>query len=148
MPKKETKPFPLRQLLILGISSYFYAIKALTRPNATLTNKLIRITALCRFSEPVAFCSIFPYVTNFVESLNIAENEQAVSIYAGALISAFALAEFAAAAFWGRISDKIGRKPVLLTGLFGTGLSMLIFGFSRNFPLAVVARVLGGLLNG
>lgn len=83
-----------------------------------------------------------------IESFHIASDERSISIYAGALISSFAFAEFSGAAVWGTISDRIGRKPVLLTGLFGTGLSMLIFGFSRNLPLAVAARVLGGLLNG
>lgn len=49
---------------------------------------------------------------------------------------------------WGRISDRIGRKPVLITGLVGTALSMILFGFSTNLWCAVMARALGGLLNG
>ena len=40
---------------------------------------------------------------------------------------------------WSRMSDHIGRKPVLLIGIFGTMLSMLSFGLSRSF-LALVAR--------
>jgi len=34
---------------------------------------------------------------------------------------------------WGRLSDRIGRRPVLLTGLFGLGLSMICFGLSHTF---------------
>lgn len=48
----------------------------------------------------------------------------------------------------GRLSDKIGRKKVLLGGMFGTGLSMLLFGFAQSLPMALFARALGGLLNG
>jgi MFS family permease len=62
--------------------------------------------------------------------------------------SAFAFAEFSSGVAWGRLSDRIGRKPVLLTGLAGTALSMLIFGFAPNLPVALLARALGGLLNG
>jgi nitrate/nitrite transporter NarK len=40
---------------------------------------------------------------------------------------------------WGRLSDKIGRKPVLITGLARTGLSMLIFSFALNLPFALLA---------
>lgn len=46
------------------------------------------------------------------------------------------------------MSDVVGRKPVLIMGLFGTGISMVIFGFSRNLPLALIARGVGGALNG
>lgn len=49
---------------------------------------------------------------------------------------------------WGRVSDKIGRKPILLGGLAGTLISMLAFGFAKSFPVALLARAAGGFLNG
>lgn len=92
--------------------------------------------------------SIFPYIYYMVLSFNITQDERQVSIYAGMVTSAFALAEFSASVFWGRLSDRVGRKPVLLTGLAGTGVSILAFGFSLNLPMALVARAVGGILNG
>lgn len=49
---------------------------------------------------------------------------------------------------WGRISDKVGRKPVLIGGLVGTLVSNAMFGFAKSFPIALLARALGGGLNG
>lgn len=92
--------------------------------------------------------SIFPYIYHMVRSFKITQNEDQVAIYAGLVTSSFAFAEFLASIFWGRLSDRIGRKPVLLTGLAGTGLSMIMFGFSPNLQVALVARALGGILNG
>lgn len=69
-------------------------------------------------------------------------------MYAGVVTAAFTFAEFSSGMLWGKLSDRIGRKPVLLTGLAGTGLSMLVFGFSPNIYVAIIARALGGLLNG
>lgn len=83
-----------------------------------------------------------------VQSFKITQNDEQITFYAGLITSAFAFAEAISSMFWGRLSDRIGRKPVLLTGLAGTGLSMLIFGFSSNLALAITARCLGGLLNG
>lgn len=104
--------------------------------------------ALCRICEPIAFTSIFPYIYYMVLSFNITQDERQVAIYAGMVTSAFALAEFSASVFWGRLSDRVGRKPILLTGLAGTGVSMLAFGFSLNLPMALLARAVGGILNG
>lgn len=92
--------------------------------------------------------SIFPYIYYMIESFKITTNHDKISIYAGMVTSAFAFAEFSTGVVWGRFSDKIGRKPVLLGGLAGTGLSMMIFGFAPNLFVALLGRALGGLLNG
>lgn len=49
---------------------------------------------------------------------------------------------------WGSLSDRVGRKNVLIFGCAGTLLSLLIVGFAPNFWIALLGRVLGGLLNG
>ena len=70
------------------------------------------------------------------------------SFYAGILIASFSLSEALTSMFWGGLSDRVGRKPVLLLGCFGTMLSLLVVGFSTNFTIALCGRVLGGVLNG
>lgn len=50
--------------------------------------------------------------------------------------------------FWGGLSDRLGRKPILLFGCCGTVLSLLTLGLSTNFWMALFGRALGGLLNG
>ena len=92
--------------------------------------------------------SIFPYVYYMVISFKVTSDTRQIAIYAGMVTSAFTFAEFLSGVAWGRISDRVGRKPVLLAGLAGTALSMLVFGFAPNLPVALVGRALGGLLNG
>jgi MFS family permease len=92
--------------------------------------------------------SIFPYVYFMVESFRVTENDRKIALYAGLITSSFTFAEFTAGVFWGKMSDRIGRKPVLIMGLIGTAISMVVFGFSPNLPTAMTARALGGLLNG
>ena len=92
--------------------------------------------------------SIFPYIYYMVQSFHITDDDKQISFYAGLVTSAFALAEAMSSGIWGRLSDKLGRKPILLVGLAGTSLSMLVFGFAHNLQTALIARALGGLLNG
>ena len=70
------------------------------------------------------------------------------SFYCGILIASFSLAESMTSMWWGSLSDRVGRKPVLLLGCFGTMLSLLVVGFSQNFAVALAGRIVGGLLNG
>lgn len=90
--------------------------------------------------------SMFPYIYYMVKDFGVPEND--ISFYAGMVTSAFTFAEFSTGMLWGRLSDKIGRKPVLLTGLAGTALSVLVLGFAPSIWVALIARALGGLLNG
>ncbi|WPH02888.1 Hypothetical protein R9X50_00575600 [Acrodontium crateriforme] len=105
------------------------------------------LLALVRVAEPIALTSIFPYAWRLVLHFKIGEECNA-SFYAGILISAFSLAESLTGMYWGGVSDRIGRKPVLLIGCFGTIASLLIVGLSSNFWIALLGRVVGGLLNG
>lgn len=50
--------------------------------------------------------------------------------------------------YWGGLSDRIGRKPVLLIGCLGTMFSMVMVGFASNIWIALLGRGIGGLLNG
>lgn len=92
--------------------------------------------------------SIFPYIYYMIKSFNITSDDRQIAMYAGMVTSAFAFAEFSTGVVWGKLSDRVGRKPVLLTGLAGTGVSMLVFGFAPSLPVALLGRALGGILNG
>lgn len=70
------------------------------------------------------------------------------SFWAGVLVSAFAIAEASTAMIWGSLSDRYGRKPIILIGLMGTTISCLVLGLARNYWVALAARLVGGLLNG
>lgn len=63
-------------------------------------------------------------------------------------MSAYTGAEAVTAVFWGTVSDRVGRKPVVLFGLAGVALGSLVFGVSTNYWVALGARALSGLLNG
>ncbi|KAI0171862.1 MFS general substrate transporter [Hypoxylon sp. FL1284] len=105
------------------------------------------LLAIVRLAEPIALTSIFPYAWALVKRFKIG-NEQDASFYAGLLISSFALAEALMGMYWGGLSDRVGRKPVLLLGCIGTMFSMVMVGFATNIWIALIGRALGGLLNG
>ncbi|KAF1974724.1 MFS general substrate transporter [Bimuria novae-zelandiae CBS 107.79] len=104
------------------------------------------LLALVRVAEPIALTSIFPYAIKLVAHYGASESQ--APFFAGILISAFSLAEACTGMYWGGLSDRIGRKTVLLMGCCGTISSLLIVGFSSSFWIALAGRILGGILNG
>ncbi|TLD26760.1 hypothetical protein PspLS_05138 [Pyricularia sp. CBS 133598] len=102
--------------------------------------------AICRFSEPIAFTSIMAYTYEMVKDLGIDEGQ--APFYAGLVVSAYAVAETLTSMGWGALSDRVGRKPIVLSGLVGVGLSSLTFGLATNYWVAFAARLVGGALNG
>ena len=67
---------------------------------------------------------------------------------AGYLASGYFIGNFIGSFVWGWISDRVGRRPVLLFGIAATITCELLFGFSQNFSWAIIARFSWGLLNG
>jgi MFS family permease len=49
---------------------------------------------------------------------------------------------------WGMLSDNYGRKPIVVYGILATIPATLMFGFSKSFALALIARTIAGLFNG
>jgi MFS family permease len=98
-------------------------------------------------AEPIALTSIFPYAWKLVQNYHVGSEANA-PFFAGILISAFSLAEACSGMYWGGVSDRVGRKPVLLFGCMGTVCSLLVVGLAPNFWVALLGRILGGLLNG
>ena len=65
----------------------------------------------------------------------------------GLLVAISALTEFIFGPIWGSISDRKGRKPILMVGMLGYGLSMLLFGLSTQLWMLFVFRALSGVLS-
>ncbi|KAH9481793.1 Major facilitator-type transporter psiT2 [Psilocybe cubensis] len=109
----------------------------------------IGIVLLLQICEPICSQSIYPYINELVSKLDITGgDERRIGYYAGLIESLFFLTEAMTVFQWSRVSDRIGRKPVLIIGMMGTILSMLFFGLSRTFATLVISRCLCGLLNG
>lgn len=68
-----------------------------------------------------------------------------VAFHAGVLTGLYMLAVAAFAPLWGRLSDRVGRRPVLVAGLVGFALSTIFFAAARTLPQLYLERALSGL---
>ena len=64
------------------------------------------------------------------------------------IMGAYSLCQLVAAPFWGNLSDRYGRRPILMTSLAGACVSYLILGFANNIWWLLVSRMLGGFMAG
>src|SRR5882672_331172 len=63
------------------------------------------------------------------------------------LFTLYSLMQFLFAPLWGHLSDRIGRKPILLAGLFGGGLGLLAFAMADRLPMLYAARAISGFMS-
>ncbi|KAJ7163892.1 major facilitator superfamily domain-containing protein [Mycena crocata] len=107
------------------------------------------ILLFIQFSEPVTALVIYPFIMQFVRDTGVTGGDETKTGYfAGIIESVFFLAECLTVVYFGRASDRYGRRPVLLFGPVGLALSMLGFGFSKRFWSLVVFRCFQGAFNG
>ncbi|KAF8896549.1 major facilitator superfamily multidrug-resistance, DHA1 sub-family [Infundibulicybe gibba] len=107
------------------------------------------ILSLIQFAEPVTATVIYPFVNQFVQETGITlGDEKKTGYFAGIIESVFFFTEALTVLCWGRLSDRIGRRPVLLLGPLGLSLAMFGFGASQGFWPLVVYRSLQGVFNG
>ncbi|KIM39395.1 hypothetical protein M413DRAFT_447318 [Hebeloma cylindrosporum] len=102
-----------------------------------------------QLAEPLTSQVIYPFAPQLIRDVGITKgNESQVGYYVGLMQSLFFVTQAITVLHWSRISDRVGRKPVILIGLFGLSLSMFCFGLSRTFWGLVLSRSLSGALNG
>jgi hypothetical protein len=108
------------------------------------------VLVLARLSEPLTQNSLGSYIYYQLRSFDPSLPDSTISYQAGVIHAAFPAAQCLTAILWGRFADwkHGGRKRVIWIGLLGTMLSMIGFGFSHSFAVAVVFRCMGGVLNG
>ncbi|KZT38806.1 MFS general substrate transporter [Sistotremastrum suecicum HHB10207 ss-3] len=120
-----------------------------TRPVTPIPKFQIAVLLFLSLAEPVTNTVIYPFVNQLIEETGITKGDYGkVGYYAGLIESLFFVAEALMVLHWGRLSDKIGRKPVLTIGVMGLATSMLSFGLSKTFWALVVSRSLAGALCG
>lgn len=109
----------------------------------------ITLLLVLQLAEPLTSQVIYPFAPEFVRHSGITHGDETkVGHYVGLMQSIFFAAQAMTVLHWSRISDIVGRKPVILTGLSGLSLSMYCFGLSRTYWSAVISRSLNGFLNG
>lgn len=89
----------------------------------------------------IGFGVIIPIMPFYVESFGASGSEL------GMLMAIFSIMQFLFAPFWGRLSDQVGRKKVLVIGLLGNTLSQLLFGLSTSLWMLFASRALSGILS-
>ncbi|MDQ6927168.1 MAG: MFS transporter [Actinomycetota bacterium] len=86
----------------------------------------------------VGFGIILPILPQYAERFG------ASPAVVGALFASFSVAQLLCAPLWGSVSDRIGRKPVLILSLVGTAVGSLLTGLAGSLPLLFAGRVLDG----
>ena len=132
--------------------------------------KNIKLVFLTLFLDLIGFSIIFPlfpalakhYLTydsdNFFlqlifSSINALTDVGGTSmsgivLFGGALGAIYSLLQFVAAPLWGSLSDRIGRRPILLISIFGLFISYVLWIFAGSFTILILARIIGGIMGG
>ncbi len=110
-----------------------------TTPSPAVRAPALAVLFAVVFINLVGFGLVVPLLPFFAQSLK-AEAWQITLMF-----SAYSLGQFFAEPFWGRLSDRVGRKPVLLVTLVANALGYLMLAFVPNIWLAVAVRLFTGL---
>ncbi|KAJ2689576.1 hypothetical protein IWW39_001380 [Coemansia spiralis] len=101
-----------------------------------------------RLAEPINLTLILPFMYRMIEDFDIADSPKDISHYSSILYMSFSISQTLTIMHWGRLSDRIGRRPVLIAGLIGILAVSVLFGFTKTFAMAVVVRMATGVFAG
>ena len=104
------------------------------------------------FIDLLGFGMVIPllpiYAKDFAEQMGLESGHARVGVVIGLLMSSFSAMQFLCAPLWGRLSDRIGRRPVLMIGLASSAVFYTLFGVAtvmKSLPLLFASRVGAGI---
>ena len=103
--------------------------------------KAVLILSFALIVVMLGFGMVIPIFPFYIEELGASGREL------GLLVATSALLEFVFAPIWGSVSDQTGRKPILMLGMLGYGLSSLLLGLSTQLWMLFASRALSGILS-
>ncbi|MGQ0813878.1 MAG: MFS transporter [Gemmatimonadota bacterium] len=92
--------------------------------------------------DMMGFGIVLPLLPFYAESMAASPLDITV------LVASYSAMQLAAAPFWGRVSDKRGRRPLLIAGLFASAFSYLLFGLAESFWWLLLSRMVAGAAGG
>lgn len=99
----------------------------------------------CVFLDALGIGLIVPVLPRLIGTL--AETRDLQTGWYGLIMVSYGLMQFFFAPLLGTLSDRIGRRPVLLTGIFGLSLMMLVPAFSQSLAMILGSRLVGGMMS-
>ena len=108
----------------------------------------LMVLFLVTMIDLIGFGIVIPFLTYLVEDLADSQGIVEVGIWVGILMTSYSAAQFLFSPIWGSISDRIGRRPVLMIGLVGNTVFFTMFGLANTLVVALIARFLAGVFNG
>ena len=111
--------------------------------------KHLLVLFFCLFLVMVGFGITLPVFAFYAERLARAggASEGQAAVHVGLLTGIYALMQFLFAPMWGRWSDRIGRKPLVLIGIAGYAIAQALFGLANSLWLFYGARIIGGIFS-
>ncbi len=105
-----------------------------------------------RKSEGVLFAAVLIDMLGFGIVMPVlpfyATEMQATPLEVTLIIASFSATQLAAAPLWGRVSDRRGRRPLIIAGLFASAVSYLIFGLAESVAVLLLSRMAAGAAGG
>ena len=98
--------------------------------------------------DMIGFGIVIPFLTYLVEDLATENDVLDIGIWVGLLMTSYSAAQFLFSPIWGGLSDRIGRRPVLMIGLLGNTVFFTMFGLANTLYMALIARFFAGVFNG
>lgn len=111
--------------------------------------KQLFVLLACLFVVMIGFGITLPVLPFYVErlALDAGASRRAVVLHVTMLTAVYALMQLVFAPLWGRWSDRIGRRPLILMGIAGYVVAQVMFGLATSLWLLYVARIVGGILS-
>ena len=107
--------------------------------NAIMKKSPLIIIFFTVFIDLVGFGIVLPLLPFYAQTFG------ATALLVGLLSTSFSLMQFLFAPLWGRLSDRVGRRPIILLGLLGSSVSYLVFGLANSLLVLFLSRILAGI---